>query len=193
MRTSNLLQLASIAALALVATPASAVTQLVNFSFSAAGTPAKGIMWLDCPSSGGNCTITALTGDFGGHAMSLNPPPPPPPPGTPPGTPPRPDNEVTQPHHRPGEQGFTFNADNDFWMGEIILDYPPDDPRHGKPWTWLQPVDSDYEPVGPTIDITDYESSVPEPATWAMLLTGFAMLGTAQRRRERLSASGVQA
>ena len=29
--------------------------------------------------------------------------------------------------------------------------------------------------------------AVPEPATWAMLITGFGLVGTALRRRERLA------
>lgn len=41
------------------------------------------------------------------------------------------------------------------------------------------------------VDVTDYSASptVPEPATWAMLVAGFGMIGTAARRRRRMTSS----
>ncbi|MGL4540970.1 MAG: PEPxxWA-CTERM sorting domain-containing protein [Polymorphobacter sp.] len=179
MRNPGLLHLTSLVALVLAAAPAGAVTKLVNFSFTAGGTAAKGVYTLNCASSVSNCAVTALTGSFGGNAITLAPPPPP---GPPP--PVKPDNEVTQPGYNPSENGVAFNGNGDFWnvWFELTID-------GGK--TWIVDYDpSDYEPVGPAIGIEDYTTSVPEPASWALLVAGFGMIGTAIRRRTQRTAAG---
>jgi hypothetical protein len=172
MRKPDLLQLVPLVALAIAATPANAVTKLVNYSFTAGGTAAKGVYTLDCASPVSNCAVTALTGTFGGHAITLAPPPPP---GPPP--PVKPDNEVTQPGYKPSENGVGFYHIDSFFdvFTELTL---PD----GK--TWIVEYDpDDYEPVGPAIGIEDYHASVPEPASWAMMIAGFGLMGAAQRGR----------
>lgn len=45
--------------------------------------------------------------------------------------------------------------------------------------------------IGPLLDnvLLDISSSVPEPATWAMMIIGFGLIGSAMRRRVRQSVS----
>lgn len=45
--------------------------------------------------------------------------------------------------------------------------------------------------IGPLLDIIslDITSSVPEPATWAMMILGFGLVGGAMRRRKTLTAA----
>ena len=50
-------------------------------------------------------------------------------------------------------------------------------------------VPTDVQVFDYRIDITDAAAAVPEPATWALLLTGFGMIGVAVRRRSRTIAA----
>ena len=40
-------------------------------------------------------------------------------------------------------------------------------------------------PVTPVVPVTPVTPGVPEPATWAMMLLGFAMIGSAVARKAR--------
>lgn len=88
--------------------------------------------------------------------------------------------------------GKTFNAGDRLLYGYIAFDGPP--------WSYAQ---SDFFDNGPSIDYFNFElvnpttsgpitagglraeffASVPEPATWAMMIIGFGLVGTTVRRR----------
>lgn len=62
--------------------------------------------------------------------------------------------------------------------------------------SWLTFASADFSPVGPALDnVSILEggggigSAVPEPANWALLLAGFAMVGVASRRRRGVAVS----
>lgn len=49
---------------------------------------------------------------------------------------------------------------------------------------YIAPIGGQYQPAGSaTVTITNVESPVPEPATWAMMIAGFGAVGSAMRRR----------
>jgi hypothetical protein len=55
----------------------------------------------------------------------------------------------------------------------------------------LQFATSSYDNIGPILDnvLVTQGGAVPEPATWAMLIAGFGLVGFAARRRRALSAA----
>lgn len=168
--------LAAAAWLAMVM-PSTAATK-VHFSFTADGTPVKGVMTLDCPPAG-PCSILTLNGTFGSTPISRDPVPPPPKPPEP--LPPvTPDNQVKRPGYGPTSQGW------DFW-GPVYHRFSEDPDEENEAWRLFEYVAHQNAYVREYL-VTDYEAYVPEPATWAMLLTGFVGVGAAMRRSRRAVA-----
>jgi len=168
------------AALGLVvatATPALALTK-VNFSFTAEGTPVRGVFTLDCSPGAGSCTILALDGTFGATPVSKNPDTKPPEPPTPP--PVIPDDLLTLPDYAPTNGGF------DFWSsGPIYLFLRKEDEDRFLLMLYDAELDERYREY----TVTDYQTSVPEPAAWALMLLGFAGVGAAMRTARRSGSS----
>jgi hypothetical protein len=163
------------------ATSAAAVTT-VNFSFTAGLTPVQGVFTLDCPPGSGPCTILALEGMFGSTPISRNPdtkPPMPPEPPPPPVGPLEPDDLLERPNYEPTPGGF------DFWSGTV--------PYHGflrkedETRFLLLLYDDELQERYSEYTVTDYNANIPEPATWTMLLLGFAGVGAALRRPRPVS------
>lgn len=65
------------------------------------------------------------------------------------------------------------------------------DPRMPSPWQWLLAPDPTVG-TGPGRPLPRFPTPVPEPSTWAMLITGFVMAGVFIRRR-RSVAVGLHA
>ena len=156
------------------ATPASAFT-FVRFSFTAGTTPVFGTMTLDCPPGSGPCTIVDLNGFVGAEAVGKTPDPPPAPPS--PNPPVNPDNTVTRPNYTPTGDGF------DFWSGVYYVFTEED----AAVWRMYAYERDQAEAVEQYL-VTDYQAFVPEPSTWALLLTGFFGAGALVRRAKRISA-----
>ena len=173
MRRIRALTLAMVAATGVTAaTPVTALTTYVNFSFTAGGTAAKGVYALDCSIGGGVCAIVAPSGTFGATPISLASPP------YPQGAP-TPDDLVTIPGYEPTANGA------DFWPAPVG---GPDDWRIWKAIGDQLTLEHDYSTYVQQYLVTDYTTGVPEPASWAMILVGFGALG-AMRRFSRRKAS----
>lgn len=170
--------LAGAALCLLAATPAAALTK-VKFSFTAGDTPVQGVFTLDCPPGVGPCTILALDGTFGATPISKDPDTKPEPPVTPPVPP---DNLLTRPDYQPTDSG------GDFWTGGTLHMFlrKEDEDRF-----LLMIYDAALQEQYSEYTVTDYETSVPEPSAWALLLLGFAGVGAAARTARRSGAGAA--
>ena len=167
----------------LAAATSAAAATTVNFSFTAGATLVHGVYTLDCPPGAGPCTILALDGMFGATPISRNPdtePPTPPDPPPPPVRPLEPDNLLTRPNYRPTSGGF------DFWGGGIA--YHGFLRKEDQDRFLLLLYDDELQERYSEYTVTDYSASVPEPATWAMMIVGFGAAGSMIRRRKAVVA-----
>lgn len=172
MRDFNAAMLGLALATALMAaTPAAAVTH-VRFSFTAGGTPVHGVFTLDCPPGSGPCAILDIAGFVGTEPVAKTPDPPPAPPN--PNPPVSPDNILMRPSYRPTSAGF------DFW-GDVYFVFTEEQEEIWRMYAYER---EQAEAVEQYL-VTDYEASVPEPSTWALLLTGFLGVGAGLRRTRR--------
>ena len=77
---------------------------------------------------------------------------------------------------------------------DLIADIKPYEAFDSRPFSWLQyNVDAAYSVhVGGMFSGTiTTVASVPEPTTWAMMITGFGVIGSAMRRRTALPKAVV--
>ncbi|WP_312164043.1 PEPxxWA-CTERM sorting domain-containing protein [Phenylobacterium sp.] len=86
-------------------------------------------------------------------------------------------------HETSVEQALPFEAIRTPTLYEI-------DPRLPSPWHWLVAPDpaAGPRPGGP---LPRFPTPVPEPSTWAMLITGFVMAGAVIRRRRGAAAAAL--
>lgn len=92
--------------------------------------------------------------------------------------------------------GILLSNDGDHGFGTVSKDYTLDAGLHAI--SILQFEDGgaagmslrmDDQPLGTDILQTDTAGAVPEPASWALMIGGFALVGAAMRRRRRSVAS----